>query len=145
MSAQYENRKLRPLAPQFLQNLQASLSRHGDVEYDDIPTLFFGKLERFMPVVRFSHKIHIAFLRQGFFQPRAKNWMIVGDENSHWKGVSWYLIGTLTVTSVPPPGRAATFVAPPKDRARSRMPSNTIAATKPNLSRTTGRSSVTMV
>src|SRR6266545_8349864 len=125
MGAQYENGKFGPLTPQLLQNLQASFSRHGDVEYDHIPTLFSGKLQSFIPVVGFSDEIHIALLRQGFFQTRAKNWMIIGDENLHL-GALVLSCGILTLTRVPRPGRRLTSVFPPKDRARSRMPNNPI-------------------
>src|SRR6185312_15139278 len=63
MCAQNENRKLGPLAPQFLQNLQSSFAGHGDIEYDDIPALFSGKLQSFVPVVGFSNSVHVALLR----------------------------------------------------------------------------------
>src|SRR5580765_1945113 len=83
MSAQNENRQLGMFAPQFAQGLYAVFSRHRDVEQDHIPALFTGKFESFIAVVGFANEFHVGALGKDLLQASAKDWMIVGDKNSH--------------------------------------------------------------
>ncbi len=81
--AQDEHRQLRARGFDFLQNVQAAATRHGDVENDDVPLLFPDLAEGFLAVAGLAEFGLLEVIGQDLLQSMPDDRVVVCDKNSH--------------------------------------------------------------
>src|SRR5438093_3453397 len=99
---------------ELAKNIDAALSRHADVEQQDIGPRRWNALDRLRAILGFADDLQFLIELQEPTDPLAHEKLIVGYEDANH--------GSTAMTAKPRPGSLTIFNSPPAASTRARMP-----------------------